>query len=276
MRTHDVSVGTTSLSVTEVGSGAAIVFLHAFPLNARMWAPQLASLPDGWRGVAPDLRGFGPAARTGAAARHVSDHAADVLALVDALGAGPVVLCGLSMGGYIAFECWRRRPSIIRGLVMADTRAEADSDEARARRIKMQELAARDGAVAVLDAMLPGLLGATTQTENPHLAVQVRQWAQETMAEGVVDALEVLRTRPDSRATLPTITCPTLVLVGAEDTLTPPDLARVIADGVAGATCVEIPRAGHLANVEQPAAFTAALTTWLNALPAAGQSVRVS
>jgi 3-oxoadipate enol-lactonase len=266
MQTYEMAAGSTVLSVTEAGNGTPIVFLHAFPLNARMWGAQLQALPDGWRGVAPDLRGFGRSPRGASAARHVSDHASDVLALVDAIGGGPVVLAGLSMGGYIAFECWRRRPAAIRGLVFADTRAEADSDEARARRVTMQGLASRDGAVAVADAMLPGLLGETTQTSNPHLAVQVRAWASETAAEGVVDALEVLRTRPDSRPTLPTITCPTLVLVGEQDTLTPPALSRVIADGVTGATLVEIPHAGHLANVEQPDAFSAALVQWLGTL----------
>ncbi len=197
----------------------------------------------------------------------MADHAADVLALIDALDAGPVVLAGLSMGGYIAFECWRRRRSAIRGLVLADTRAEADSDEARARRVTMQALAAREGTGAVIDAMLPGLLGASTHTEDPHRAVEVRQWAMETEAVGVIDALEALRTRPDSRPTLATITCPTLVIVGEQDTLTPPELSRVIADGIAGATVVTIPHAGHLANVEQPQAFNAALTRWLSSLP---------
>ena len=115
--------------------------------------------------------------------------------------------------------------------------------------------------------MLPGLLGASTHTEDPHRAVEVRQWAMETEAVGVIDALEALRTRPDSRPTLATITCPTLVIVGEQDTLTPPELSRVIADGIAGATSVAIPHAGHLANVEQPQAFNAALTRWLSSLP---------
>lgn len=269
MTTRELSLGTSTLSVTESGDGLPVVFLHAFPLTARMWSPQLAGLPAGWRGVAPDLRGFGRSARGATPARHVGDHAADVLALIDALDAGPAVLAGLSMGGYIAFECWRRRPSAIRGLVLADTRAEADSDEARARRVTMQGLAEREGTGAVIDAMLPGLLGATTRTDDPHVAVRVRAWAMETEATGVIDALEVLRTRPDSRPTLASITCPTLVIVGDEDTLTPPDLSRVIADGIAGASLVTIAHAGHLANVEQPEAFTAALARWLHTLPPA-------
>jgi 3-oxoadipate enol-lactonase len=266
MATRDVRLGSSTLSITDAGEGTPIVFLHAFPLSARMWAPQLDSLPAGWRGVAPDLRGFGRSPRAASPARHVSDHAGDVLALVQELGAAPAVLVGLSMGGYIAFECWRRRPTAIRALVLADTRAEADADDARARRVALQDLASREGTGAVLNAMLPGLLGATTHMSNPHLAVQLRRWATESEADGVIDALEVLRTRPDSRATLPTIDCPTLVIVGEEDTLTPPALSRVIADGIAGATLIQLPYAGHLSNVEQPAAFTSALTTWLHGL----------
>lgn len=269
MTTREITVGSGPLSVTDLGEGAPVVFLHAFPLSARMWAPQMAALPAGWRGVAPDLRGFGRSRGGRLPARHVRDHAADVLALVASLGAGPVVLVGLSMGGYIAFECWRQRPSAIRGLVLADTRAEADADDARARRVSLQARAAAEGTGAVIDAMLPVLLGATTRVADPHLAVRVREWAMETEATAVIDALEALRTRPDSRQTLPTITCPTQVIVGQEDTITPPEFARVIADGITGAGLVTIPLAGHLANVEQPEAFTAALASWLRALPPA-------
>lgn len=266
MRTHDVRAGDTTLAVSEAGEGALIVFLHAFPLDARMWTPQLLALPTNWRAIAPDLRGFGRSAAPAQPARHIGDHADDVLALIDGLHAGPVVLAGLSMGGYIAFECWRRRPAAVRALVLADTRAEADTDETRAKRVTMQALARASGTAAVIEAMLPNLLGATTQTGNPHLAFEVREWASGTPTSGVVDALEVLRTRPDSRPTLATITCPTLVIVGREDALTPPEAAQVMRDGIAGAQYVEIAEAGHLANVEQPQAFNAALHAFLAGL----------
>jgi 3-oxoadipate enol-lactonase len=130
----------------------------------------------------------------------------------------------------------------------------------------MQARARTEGTGAVIDAMLPGLLGATTQTSDPHVAHEVRAWALETPGEAVADALEALRTRPDSRPTLSTITVPTLVIVGVEDTLTPPPAARLIADGVIGASLVEVPAAGHLSNVEQPAAFDTALHRWLATL----------
>ncbi len=268
MTSRTLGLGSTTLSIAESGHGAPIVFLHAFPLSSRMWERQLATLPDGWRGVAPDFRGFGASPRGTSPARHVGDHAADVLALIAALESGPVVLAGLSMGGYVAFECWRRQPSAIRGLVLADTRAEADSDEAKAKRVATQQKAAQEGTAVVIDGMLPGLLGETTRTRDPHLARTVREWAMENAPEGVIDGLEALRTRPDSRPTLTTITCPTLVIVGEQDTLTPPDLSRVIADGISNATLVTIPDAGHLANVEQPDAFDATLHTWLQTLTA--------
>jgi 3-oxoadipate enol-lactonase len=269
MRAYAQVVGAHTVSVTETGEGAAVVFLHAFPLGAQMWAPQFAAVPSGWRAVAPDFRGLGRSPRGVPPARDVRDHAQDVWALVDALGLGQVVLAGLSMGGYVALEAWRQRPASVRGLVLADTRAEPDTDEAGAKRRVMQDKARREGVAAVVDAMLPGLLGATTQVADPHLAVQVRAWAAEATPDGVVDALEALRTRPDSRPDLGRIGIPTLVIVGEEDTLTPPAAARTIAEGIAGASLVTIAGAGHLANVEQPKAFNTALAAWLARLPPA-------
>jgi 3-oxoadipate enol-lactonase len=269
MQAYAQVVGAHTVSVTETGAGAAVVFLHAFPLGAHMWAPQFAAVPSGWRAVAPDFRGLGRSPRGVPPARDVRDHAQDVWALVDALGLGQVVLAGLSMGGYVALEAWRQRPASVRGLVLADTRAEPDTDEAGAKRRVMQDKARREGVAAVVDAMLPGLLGATTQVADPHLAVQVRAWAAEATPDGVVDALEALRTRPDSRPDLGRIGIPTLVIVGEEDTLTPPAAARTIAEGIAGASLVTIAGAGHLANVEQPKAFNTALAEWLARLPPA-------
>lgn len=260
-----LDLGDRSIAYFDEGGGAPLVFLHAFPLNATMWRPQLERLPPGWRGLAPDLRGFGHSTRQDAApARHVADHAADVLALLDAEVEGPVVLAGLSMGGYVAFECWRQRPDLIAALVLADTRAEADTDEARARRLAMQHTVRSAGPASVADAMLPGLLGASTQTTDPHVAVGIRQMIHGNTVAGIADALDVLRTRPDSRATLVTITCPTLIVVGEEDALTPPALSHAMADVLADATLATIPRAGHLSSLEHPVAFNAALQSWLD------------
>jgi 3-oxoadipate enol-lactonase len=250
-----LDLGDRTLAYLDEGSGATLVFLHAFPLNATMWRPQLDALPSGWRALAPDLRGFQHSTRAGAVpAHHVADHAADVLAL----------LAGLSMGGYVAFQCWRQRPDLIAGLVLADTRAEADTDESRAKRLAMRDTVHADGPRAVAEAKMPGLLGASTQTTDPHVAIVVQRMIESSTAAGIADALDTLRTRPDSRATLATITCPTLVVVGEEDGLTPPALSHAMADVLPGATLVAIPRAGHLSNLEHPLAFNDALQSWLD------------
>lgn len=255
-----------TLAWLDHGHGAPVVFLHAFPLSAMMWRAQVEHLPTGWRGVAPDLRGFRHAWREGASpACHVRDHAQDVLALIDHLSVTPVVLVGLSMGGYVAFECWRQRPDAVAGLVLVDTRAEPDTDEARAKRRQMQQLVRTGGPSAVADAMLPTLLGASAQTTDPHRAIEVRRLIEENRAGAIDDALETLASRTDSRPTLATISCPTLVIVGQEDVLTPLPMAQAMAAGIAGATLVTIPRAGHLSSIEQPTVFNAVLQGWLQA-----------
>lgn len=267
MRTYrTLDLGDRTLAYLDQGAGAPIVFVHAFPLNATMWTPQLDHLPDGWRGLAPDLRGFQHSRRGGAEpARHVRDHAADVLGLLDAVASSPAVIVGLSMGGYVAFECWRQRPDLVAGLVLADTRAESDTDEARTKRTQMQEKAHAQGAGAIADAMLPNLLGASTQTSDPHLSVEVRRMIEANAPDAIADALEALRSRPDSRDTLPTISCPTLIMVGDEDALTPPELSEAMASAISDATLIRLPRAGHLSNLEQTAAFNDGLHGWLRA-----------
>lgn len=259
------TVAGRTLRYLDEGRGAPIVFVHAFPLHAGMWRPQLDALPDGWRALAPDLPGFHESPRLAdQPVQHVRDQAAAVLDLVAAVvGTTPAVFVGLSMGGYVLFECWRQRPDRVRGLVFADTRAEPDTDDAQAKRRAMQARAREDGPDAIAEAMLPGLLGAQTQTTNPHLGTEVRALIRASSGEGIADALEALRTRPDSRPTLATITCPTLVIVGDEDTLTPRPMAETIADGITGATLVVIPKAGHLSNLEHPVAFNDALYGWL-------------
>jgi 3-oxoadipate enol-lactonase len=261
-------LGDRTLAFLDHGTGHPVLFIHAFPLSAAMWQQQIERLPDGWRALAPDLRGFHHSRRGGAPpARHVRDHAADVLAVLQAEATGPAVVVGLSMGGYIALECWRQRPDLIRGLVLADTRAEADTEEARAKRREMQHLVQTQGTAAVADAMLPKLLGPTTQTAEPHLATEVRRLIEGNTPDAVADALDALATRPDSRPLLASITCPALVIVGEEDELTPPAMAQTLAEGIPSAVLVQIGGAGHLSNLEQPDRFSEVLNGWLASLP---------
>ena len=269
MVTRELTLGPTTLSITEAGDGTPVVFLHAFPLNARMWTPQLAALPAGWRGVAPDLRGFGKSPRGATPARHVRDHADDVIALVRGARCGPRwcwsgcrwAVTSRSSAGVVD----RRR---FAALVFADTRAEADTDEARARRVAHagRRGARRDRRRHRRDAARTARCHDRTRPTRTSRS-RCAHWALETEADGVIDALEALRTRPDSRATLADDHCPTLVIVGEEDTLTPPALSRVIADGIDGATLVRVPRAGHLRTSNSPTAFSSALTTGCTASP---------
>jgi pimeloyl-ACP methyl ester carboxylesterase len=163
---NTLALGDRRVSYLEAGAGASLVLLHAFPLAAEMWGPQLQSPPPGWRVVAPDLRGFGESA-AGTPARTLDDYADDVEALLSRLGLERAVIGGLSMGGYVTFALFRRRPDLFQGVVLADTRPQADTDEGRANRRKMQDLVRREGSRAVADQMLPTLLAGVEPGADP-------------------------------------------------------------------------------------------------------------
>ncbi len=269
MRTTFSLAGRT-LSYLVAGEPArgTLVLLHAFPLSAAMWEPQLSGLPAGWRIVAPDFRGFGasdPPAAGAAGDRPLADYAGDVLALLDHLGADDPVVAGLSMGGYVAFDVARRAIHRLRGLVLADTRAQADSDEARAGREKMLADLDEGGPARVADLMVPRLLGETTRRANPDLVKRVREMAVANPPRGIRDALVWMMARPDSTPLLPRLACPTLVLGGDEDTVTGEGELRYMRERIPGADLAIVPRAGHLANLENPDAFNGTLARFLAA-----------
>jgi 3-oxoadipate enol-lactonase len=251
------------MSWLQAGQGRAVVLLHAFPLGAEMWKTQLEAVPHGWMMIAPDLPGFGES-RGGDPAAHVDDHADAVLALMRHLNIEQAAIGGLSMGGYVTFALHRKAPQRFRAMILADTRAEADTSEAKAGREKMQAAVRENGAQAAADAMLPKLLGASGNGVNPQ-SIAVREIILKNDAQGIVDAIEALKTRPDSTPTLKQITCPTLVIVGDQDEVTPVPLSEVMAREIAQATLTVIPGAAHLANVQQSDTFNRALWTFLTA-----------
>ena len=248
----------------EAGAGRPIILLHAFPLNADMWRPQLAQVPSGWRMVAPDLLGFGLSPRpSGSPPPTLDEAAADVDGLMYALEIPAAVIVGLSMGGYVAFALFRRAPRRFTGLVLADTKAQADTQEGREGRRKMIALAQESGARGVADQMLPKLLGETSRESRPEVALAVRQMIEAAPVSAIADASLAMMGRPDSTADLAAARCPALVIVGAEDGITPPAEAAAIQRAIAGSRVVVLPGAGHLSNLEAPDAFSRALSEFL-------------
>lgn len=243
-----------------------LVLIHAFPLNARMWEPQFAVADHGWQIVAPHLRGFDDPAASVAADTTLDDYAGDIVDLLACLGSGPAVIGGLSMGGYTALALYRRAPELFRGLVLADTRAEADAADARANRERMMEVARSGGAAAIADEMLPKLLGTVTRATKPSVEAQVRAFIQASHPDAIVAALHAMLTRSDSTPMLPAVAVPALVIVGSDDVLTPPALSATMAERIPGAELVVVPEAGHLASLERPDLFNEALVRFLHRL----------
>jgi len=244
------------------GEGAPLLLLHAFPLGLFMWEAQVEALSATHRVVRFDARGFGGSA-AGADPLTMERIADDGAALLDHLGIEKAVVGGCSMGGYAAFAFVRRHPQRLVGLVLQDTRAGADTAEARANRATLAAKVMAEGASAAVEAFLPKLLGETTQRERLALVASVRERILGTPPQGIANALHGLAARADSRETLPTIAVPTLVLVGAEDVLTPPSEAATLAAAIPTARLDVIPAAGHLANLENPGAVNAALLAFL-------------
>jgi pimeloyl-ACP methyl ester carboxylesterase len=239
-----------------------LVLLHAFPLNARMWEGQLALAEAGWRVIAPHFRGFDGAAGD-PPATSMDDYAGDAIDLLDALHIKLAVVGGLSMGGYAAFAMLRHAASYIQGLVLADTRPQADTPEGVEGRQRMLRLVMDKGPAAVAEEMLPKLLSETTRRTRPDVVERVRSLATASSAEAIAGAIRALMTRADSTPLLSTIHVPTLIVVGEADTLTPPALSEEMHRAIAGSELVVVPGAGHLSNLEQPEAFNGAVARFL-------------
>lgn len=262
------------------GSGPPVALVHAFPVDGRMWAAQLADLSAaGHRVIVPDVRGFGrstdPADADGErdapvteaplteASLTVERIADDLRAVLAAAGALPCVVGGLSMGGYVALAFARKYPGDLAGLILMDTRADADGPQAKEGRQKSIELVREKGPKGIADQMIPKLLAPGAAEGRPEVAKAVRGMIESNSARGIERALGALRDRPDSTALLATIRVPTLVVVGDGDQVTPIELARVMADGIPGATLAVIRGAGHLSAVEQPSQVNEAIRSFL-------------
>lgn len=250
------------MHVKDTGFGRPLVLLHAFPLDSRMWDPVREALAEQARVITPDQRGLG---RTplGDAEPSLELVARDVLALLDELGLDRVVLGGCSMGGYVAMALLRLAPERVSGLVLADTKAVADTPEQRANRLSMVDRIAAEGVEWLPGTVIEGLLGQYTHAERPKVVAAVRKLIAAQSAEGVAWAQRAMADRPDSTALLAGVDVPTLVITGREDALIPPALAGAMAGLTSSARLVQLPRCGHLPPLEDPAAFSAAVLEFL-------------
>lgn len=264
MVSRRVRVGDVELAYDAAGSGAAVVLLHGFPMDRRLWEAQLAGLGEWWC-IAPDLRGLG-GSELGRRPVTMMQYADDVAALLDALGIGRTVVCGLSLGGYVAFELLRRHPDRIRALILSDTRAEADSADARRARDELVEAVGREGSGVLFDRMGPRLLSPGTWRAAPQAVKRLERMVREAPPAGVTAALLAARDRADSRDLLAGINVPTLVLVGADDAITPPEAVLELAERIRGARVVRIAGAGHMPPLERPEETTAAIGEFLRTL----------
>ena len=254
-----------NLAVEVKGEGPAVLFIHGYPHDRSVWAHPMAEL-EGFKRIALDLRGMGESDAPDLG-YSIETYAGDLAALLDTLGIEETVLCGLSMGGYVAFEFLRRWRRRVRGLVLMDTRAEADSPEARRGRDAAAATARESGAAALAATLLPGMLSPATLAGSTDVVDRVRAMMASTPVSGIVGALGAMRDRSDSTDLLPALAgLPTLVVVGEDDTLIPPAQARAMADAIPGATLEVIPGAGHLPPVERPDATTRVLLDFLRSL----------
>ena len=248
------------------GQGTPLLFIHGFPLNRRMWEPQMGSLsPKAWM-LAPDLRGHGDSEPV-AGPYSMAMLADDCVALLDALDIEqPAVVCGLSMGGYITLAMYRRYPDCIRGLILSATRAGADSPEGKANRDKAIAQAENDGAAAIAASMLPKMMSPKTYESNPDLVKRVESTMTSTSVPGIVGALEGMKMRPDSTPLLGEIAVPTLIIHGEDDQLIPVQEAQSMHAAIADSTIYLISSAGHLPNLEQPKMFNQAVKDFIEKL----------
>jgi pimeloyl-ACP methyl ester carboxylesterase len=245
----------TDLAYGEWGEGTPLVLLHAFPFPRRMWQFQYDGLTTQLRLVTPDLPGFGGSAVPGADPG-LGVMADAVLDLLDRLGLDRVVLGGLSMGGYVAMEILRRRPEVVHGLVLADTKASADAEDAADNRRRMADLLERERNPRVLTHdVLPTLVSDTTREQHPETVTWLRELVADVDPLGAAWAQRAMAARPDSFDTLERVRVPTLVVVGAEDKLSPPDDARAMVEAIPGAQLAELPDVGHLSAAEAPDEF---------------------
>ena len=254
-----VDIDGIQLNVCDQGQGPVLLLVHGFPLDHTMWRGQIEDLAREFRVIAPDLRGFGRSDVTEGVVS-MERFADDLAALLDALDArGEVAFCGLSMGGYVAWQFWRRHRSRLSHLVLCDTRAAPDTPEAAQARLESADRVLAEGVGFLADAMVGKLFADPTRRERPELVEAMRKVMLGTPAAGAAAALRGMAARQDATGWLSEIDVPALVLCGRYDAISPVDEMRGMAQRIPEARFVEIPDAGHMAPLENPEAVNRAI-----------------
>ena len=235
-----------------LGDGPPVVLLHPFPAHHALWLPAAQALSSRYKVVLPDLRGHGESG-AGEGPATMDKHAADLARVLDDAGIGRALFCGVSIGGYILFELWRRFSERVSALALCDTRAQPDTPEGRATRLKSAEDVLDRGTQPFIDSMIPKLLGGTTLSTRPDLADEAKHMMLKMSPQDMAQVQRGLAERPDSVPTLKTISGPTLILIGEEDVLSPVADGELMRQHVSGSQFRVIPKAGHYAVWERPA-----------------------
>jgi len=256
--------GGLELAYDEAGSGTPLLLVHGWPLDRSMWSGQTGGLAPFARVLAPDLRGVGGSTVSGPYT--IDQYADDLVAFLQSLGIARAVVCGLSMGGYIAFSMLRRHRHRVRALILADTRATADTDEMRANRERLVTLIETEGMDALAARQLQSMLARSTLERQAPLAETVRRMMASLSPEGAIGALRAMAARPDSTPMLGAIDVPTLVVGGADDGVTPPDVLRGMGAAIPHSRVEILEQGGHLCPLERPAAFNRVVSEFLAAL----------
>ena len=256
--------GNLELAYEESGSGPPMLFIHGWPHDRTLWSGQLSGLSTHARCIAPDLRGFGGSTVRGPYS--MQQYAEDLVALLDSFGIDRAIVCGLSMGGYVAMAMLRHHPDRVRALILTSTRATADSPEGREKRMRLIEFVREHGVEALAARQLKAMVGATTFDSRPALLESLRRLMAAAPLEGVVGGLQAMADRPDSTELLTTLDLPTLVIGGRADTFTQPAERGQLAAGSPGARLELIATAGHVCAFERPAAFDHLVAEFLETL----------
>ncbi|MEX2156525.1 MAG: alpha/beta fold hydrolase [Gemmatimonadales bacterium] len=261
-----VPVDGAELAVEVRGYGTPVLFIHGFPFDHALWRHQLAALTRSRR-IAPDLRGAGASSAPDPPDGYsMARYADDLVAVLDALDVKQAIVCGLSMGGYILFELLRRHADRVRAAILCNTKAGADSPEAKRGRDELAALAQKEGARAVADALLPKALACATFVAHPDVVAEVKAMMLRAPVPGIVGALRAMRDRPDSTPLLEAIRIPVLVVAGDDDQITPAAGMQEMARAIPGAQFALIAGAGHVTPLEQPIVASEALAAFLGRL----------